>query len=106
MPMGKRNQEEQGAFWIASGDLPQSGGHPFYVQVNRLLDRVSASRSGSCTPSVQPTAFNALAVRVFRAAAGAARKPPARRALRRRACLNEQRSQPWPPNWSIISTHR
>jgi transposase len=38
MAMGKRKREEQGALWIAAGDLPQSGGHPFYVQVNRILD--------------------------------------------------------------------
>lgn len=38
MAMGRRKREEQGAFWIASGDLPQSGGHPFYVQVNKILD--------------------------------------------------------------------
>ena len=35
MAMGKRKREEQGALWIAAGDLPQSGGLPFYVQVNK-----------------------------------------------------------------------
>jgi transposase len=38
MAMGRRKREAQGAFWIAAGDLPQSGGHPFYVQVNKILD--------------------------------------------------------------------
>jgi transposase len=38
MAMGKRKREEQGAFWIAAGELPQSGGHPFYQQVNKILE--------------------------------------------------------------------
>lgn len=38
MAMGRRKREEQGALWIAAGELPQSGGHPFYRQVNRILD--------------------------------------------------------------------
>jgi len=38
MAMGRRNREEQGALWIAAHDLPQSGGHPFYVQVNKILE--------------------------------------------------------------------
>jgi transposase len=44
MAMGKRKREEQGAFWIASGDLPQSGGHPFYVQVNKILEAAGFDR--------------------------------------------------------------
>jgi transposase len=44
MAMGKRKREEQGALWIAAGDLPQSGGHPFYVQVNRILDAAGFDR--------------------------------------------------------------
>ena len=44
MAMGRRKREEQGAFWIAAGDLPQSGGHPFYVQVNRILDAAGFDR--------------------------------------------------------------
>jgi len=38
MAMGKRKREEQGALWIAATDLPQGGGHPFYQQVNKVLD--------------------------------------------------------------------
>jgi transposase len=36
MAMGKRRQEEQLA-WVATADLPKSPGHPFYVQLNKLL---------------------------------------------------------------------
>lgn len=38
MAMGRRKCEEQGAFWIAAGELPRSGGHPFYEQVNKILN--------------------------------------------------------------------
>ena len=38
MAMGRRKKEEQSSFWIATADLPKSGGHPFYEQVNRILD--------------------------------------------------------------------
>ena len=44
MAMGRRKREEQGALWIAAGDLPQSGGHPFYVQVNSILDAAGFDR--------------------------------------------------------------
>jgi len=44
MAMGKRKREEQGALWIAANELPQSGGHPFYVQVNRILDAAGFDR--------------------------------------------------------------
>jgi transposase len=44
MAMGKRKLEEQGALWIAAGELPQTGGHPFYVQVNRILDAAGFDR--------------------------------------------------------------
>jgi transposase len=37
MAMGRRKREEQGAFWVAVSDLPQSGGHPFYEQLNKIL---------------------------------------------------------------------
>ena len=37
MAMGRR-QEKQGGFWIATQDLPSSPGHPFYQQLNKLLD--------------------------------------------------------------------
>jgi hypothetical protein len=38
MAMGKRKREEQGALWIVATDLPQGGGHPFYQQVNKILE--------------------------------------------------------------------
>ena len=38
MAMGRQKREEQGALWIAASELPQSGGHPFYQQVNKILD--------------------------------------------------------------------
>jgi len=44
MAMGKRKREEQGALWISAGDLPRSGGHPFYVQVNRILGAAGFDR--------------------------------------------------------------
>lgn len=37
--MGKREQQEQGQFWIATSQLPTSAAHPFYEQLNRILDR-------------------------------------------------------------------
>jgi hypothetical protein len=39
MAMGRRRREEQGTFWVAAADLPQSGGHPFYEQLNNILDQ-------------------------------------------------------------------
>ena len=38
MSMGKRKREAQADFWVATAELPQSGGHPFYEQVNKILD--------------------------------------------------------------------
>jgi len=38
MAMGKRNRRKQESLWIVASELPQSGGHPFYQQVNRILD--------------------------------------------------------------------
>ena len=38
MAMGRR-QEKQAGFWIATQDLPSSPGHPFYQQLNKLLDK-------------------------------------------------------------------
>jgi transposase len=37
MALGKRKREQQD-LWVAAGDLPQSPGHPFYCQLNKLLD--------------------------------------------------------------------
>lgn len=50
MAMGKRRGQEQGALWIAASELPRSGGHPFYVQVNKILDTAGFDRfvEGRC----------------------------------------------------------
>ena len=36
MALGKRKQEQQG-LWVATTELPQSPGHPFYQKLNDLL---------------------------------------------------------------------
>jgi transposase len=38
MAMGMREQDDQGNFWIPTSALPMSASHPFYEQVNRILD--------------------------------------------------------------------
>ena len=38
MAMGKRKPDEQSSFWIPTADLPRTGGHPFYEQLNKILD--------------------------------------------------------------------
>lgn len=38
MAMGTREQQDQGSFWIATSDLPKSAAHPFYEQINKILD--------------------------------------------------------------------
>ncbi len=37
--MGKRARERQGALWVATMDLPLSGGHPFYEALNGVLGK-------------------------------------------------------------------
>lgn len=37
MAMGRRKKKQE-SLWVASGDLPRSPGHPFYVRLNRDLD--------------------------------------------------------------------
>ena len=40
--MGKRRRHaRQKTMWVASADLPQSAGHPFYERLNRVLDAAS-----------------------------------------------------------------
>lgn len=40
MAMGKRKRKlRQQSIWIATQDLPRSGSHPFYMQLNRILER-------------------------------------------------------------------
>ncbi len=38
MAMGKRERDDQGNFWIPTSALPTAASHPFYEQVNRILD--------------------------------------------------------------------
>jgi len=38
MAMGRHKRERQGELWIATQDVPQSRGHPFYQKLNQLLD--------------------------------------------------------------------
>jgi transposase len=37
MALGRRPEERQEEFWIATGDLPKSAGHPFYERLEQLL---------------------------------------------------------------------
>jgi len=37
MALGRRAEERQQEFWIATGDLPKSAGHPFYQRLEQLL---------------------------------------------------------------------
>ena len=37
MAMGKRKTERQQELWVATTDIPQAPGHPFYGRLNRLL---------------------------------------------------------------------
>lgn len=37
MALGRRPEERQQEFWIATGDLPKSAGHPFYQRLEQLL---------------------------------------------------------------------
>ena len=44
MAMGKRRRRaRQKTMWVASADLPQSAGHPFYQRLNQILDDARAS---------------------------------------------------------------
>lgn len=38
MAMGRRERDDQGSFWISTSALPMASAHPFYEQVNRILD--------------------------------------------------------------------
>jgi len=37
MSMGRRKQQRQSEFWVATEDLPRSPGHPFYERLNQVL---------------------------------------------------------------------
>jgi len=38
MAMGRQRKQTQSEFWVATQDLPRSPGHPFYQQLNKVLD--------------------------------------------------------------------
>jgi len=40
MALGRRREEQQQEFWIATSDLPRSEGHIFYRKLNQLLSEV------------------------------------------------------------------
>jgi len=40
MALGRRKREQQ-ELWVATSDLPQSPGHPFYAKLNELLEKAS-----------------------------------------------------------------
>ncbi len=37
MAMGRRKTERQAALFLTADELPKSGGHPFYIRLNKLL---------------------------------------------------------------------
>ena len=39
MAMKRRRRSTQGQLWVSSSDLPRSPGHPFYVNLNKLLNQ-------------------------------------------------------------------
>jgi len=44
MAMGRRKRERQADFWVTTRSLPRSPGHPFYEQLNRVLDAAGFDR--------------------------------------------------------------
>ena len=44
MAMGKRKQARQESLFVTADQLPRSQGHPFYKQLNQLLDRAGFDR--------------------------------------------------------------
>lgn len=38
MAMGRRRRRQQGSLWVETSRLAQSGGHPFYERLNRVLE--------------------------------------------------------------------
>ena len=41
MALGRRNEERQAEFWVATQQLPVSPGHVFYRKLNELLAEAS-----------------------------------------------------------------
>ncbi len=37
MAMGRRKKQRQAEFWVATADVPQGPGRPFYAKLNELL---------------------------------------------------------------------
>ncbi len=37
MATGKRKAERQNELWVATTDIPETPGHPFYRRLNQLL---------------------------------------------------------------------
>ena len=52
MAMGRRKQRRQSEFWVATQNLPRSPGHPFYEQLNQILDAAGFDRfcEETCRP--------------------------------------------------------
>jgi transposase len=42
--MGRRKQQRQLEFWVTAQSLPRSPGHPFYEQLNQILDAACFDR--------------------------------------------------------------
>ena len=57
MSLGRRQQERQAEFWIATHDLAGGPGHVFYDRLNTLLDEAGFDRfvEGLCEPYYQET---------------------------------------------------
>lgn len=62
MPMGRWKGEQQQPLFITASDLPKSGGHPFYVKLNRLARfnecSVVTHRGPSCSSSAPLKRFH------------------------------------------------
>ena len=53
MAMGRRiDQARTPGLWIATNDLPATGGHPFYQRLNQVLDAHGFDEfaEGQCAP--------------------------------------------------------
>lgn len=44
MAMGRRKRVRQAEFWVPTAELPRSPGHPFYQQLNGVLDQAGFDR--------------------------------------------------------------
>ena len=52
MAMGRRERERQQTMWMTTGSMAKGPGHPFYVELNRLLAQAGFDRyaEGLCEP--------------------------------------------------------